>query len=62
MRKRDDLLFPMEEYERRLTDLRYRMGAHGVEALLVTDPEGMHYLTTSHILPVRIVREQINAR
>jgi Xaa-Pro dipeptidase len=46
MRRRDDLLFPMEEYERRLYDLRRRMGASGVEALIVTDPEGMHYLTT----------------
>ncbi|PSN19078.1 peptidase M24 [filamentous cyanobacterium CCP5] len=46
MLRRDDLLFPMEEYERRLDALRHRMGAHGVEALLVTDPEGMHYLTT----------------
>jgi Xaa-Pro dipeptidase len=46
MLRRTDLLFPMEEYERRLNDLRHRMGAQGVEALLVTDPEGMHYLTT----------------
>jgi Xaa-Pro dipeptidase len=46
MLRRNDLLFPMEEYERRLNDLRHRMGAQGIEALLVTDPEGMHYLTT----------------
>ncbi|MGB3492698.1 MAG: M24 family metallopeptidase [Elainellaceae cyanobacterium] len=46
MRQRDDLLFPMKEYERRLYDLRRRMGKRGVEALIVTDPEGLHYLTT----------------
>ncbi|HHP7243425.1 MAG TPA: M24 family metallopeptidase [Elainellaceae cyanobacterium] len=46
MRRRDDLLFPMKEYERRLYNLRRRMGKHRVEALIVTDPEGLHYLTT----------------
>lgn len=45
MRQRADLTFPMYEYERRLSELRHRMAAQGVGALLVTTPENITYLT-----------------
>lgn len=45
MRQRDDLVFPMEEYERRLQALRRRMDDHGVELLITTTPENVCYLT-----------------
>lgn len=45
MRQRDDIAFPMEEYKRRLTALRQRMGVHDIEAMLVTTPENICYLT-----------------
>ncbi|MHB1218764.1 MAG: M24 family metallopeptidase [Alphaproteobacteria bacterium] len=45
MRRRTDLAFPMAEYERRLAGLRERMEARGVDAMLVTTPENLHYLT-----------------
>ncbi len=45
MRQRADLTFPMHEYERRLSELRARMAAQGVGALLVTTPENITYLT-----------------
>lgn len=45
MRQRDDLPFPMSEYERRLTELRERMERDGRNALLVTTPENICYLT-----------------
>lgn len=45
MRRRDDLVFPMSEYERRLAGLRQRMAACGAEVMLVSTPENITYLT-----------------
>ncbi|MPY91879.1 MAG: M24 family metallopeptidase [Acidimicrobiia bacterium] len=45
MRKRDDLPFPMHEYERRLRGLRERMDRDGFGTLLITTPENICYLT-----------------
>lgn len=45
MRNRDDLVFPMAEYERRLGDLRKRMAAQNVEVMMTTTPENICYLS-----------------
>jgi len=45
MRRRDDLAFPMVEYDRRLADLRDRMATAGIDAMLTTTPENICYLT-----------------
>lgn len=45
MRQRDDLAFPMAEYERRLADLRARMSSAGIDVMLTTTPENICYLT-----------------
>ena len=45
MRQRDDLVFPMHEFERRLAEVRGRMEARGVEVMLVTTPENITYLS-----------------
>jgi Xaa-Pro dipeptidase len=45
MRVRDDMTFPYEEYERRMTDLRQRMEARLLDAVVITDPENLMYLT-----------------
>jgi hypothetical protein len=45
MHDRDDLVFPMAEFERRLSELRDRMSQRGVDALLTTTPENITYLT-----------------
>lgn len=45
MRQRHDLVFPLTEYERRLTDLRLRMTERGVDVMLSTTPENICYLT-----------------
>jgi len=45
MRQRDDLVFTMEEYQRRLWELRRRMDEQEVEVMLVTTPENVCYLT-----------------
>lgn len=45
MRRRDDMTFPPEEYERRLTELRERMDKRGLDAVVITDPENLMYLT-----------------
>src|SRR5690606_10813432 len=47
MRQRDDLAFPMAEYERRLDDLRERIGRDGYNAVLIATPENICYLTGS---------------
>jgi Xaa-Pro dipeptidase len=39
------MAFPMEEYDRRVRELRQRMEARGVEALVTTTPENICYLT-----------------
>ena len=45
MRIRDDLVFPMAEYDRRLGGVRARMERDRLDALLVTTPENITYLT-----------------
>jgi Xaa-Pro dipeptidase len=45
MRQRDDLAFPMPEYDRRLRELRERMAVRGFDAVVVTTPENICYLT-----------------
>jgi len=42
---RDDMLFPHEEYERRLRELRERMERRLLDAVVITDPENLMYLT-----------------
>src|SRR5699024_4791479 len=45
MRRRDDMTFPPEEYERRLQELRERMVQRELDAVIITDPENLMYLT-----------------
>lgn len=45
MRQRDDLVFPMVEYERRLEELRQRMAERDLEVVMTTTPENICYLT-----------------
>ncbi len=45
MRNRDDMTFPAEEYQRRLADLRKRMEARLLDAVIISDPENLMYLT-----------------
>ncbi|HJK90623.1 MAG TPA: ectoine hydrolase [Polyangiaceae bacterium LLY-WYZ-15_(1-7)] len=45
MRDRDDMTFPMEEYQRRLTELRQRMEKRLLDAVIISDPENLMYLT-----------------
>jgi Xaa-Pro dipeptidase len=45
MRQRDDMTFPMAEYERRLTELRTRMAERRLDAVIISDPENLMYLT-----------------
>ncbi|MFQ5783939.1 MAG: M24 family metallopeptidase [Alphaproteobacteria bacterium] len=45
MRQRDDLVFPMDEFERRVNALRERAAGHGVDAVIVAGPENITYLT-----------------
>ena len=45
MRRRDDLTFPMDEYDGRLTALRRRLYERQLDAMLVTTPENVTYLT-----------------
>ncbi len=45
MRQRDDMTFPMEEYERRLGELQRRMGERLLDAVIISDPENIMYLT-----------------
>lgn len=45
MRQRDDLAFPMAEYDRRLDELRERIGRDGYNAVLIATPENICYLT-----------------
>lgn len=48
MRDRDDLVFPIDEYQRRLEAVRQGMAAAGLDALLTTTPENITYLTGFH--------------
>lgn len=45
MKQRTDIAFPMSEYQRRLTKLREGMQQRELDALLVTTPENITYLT-----------------
>ena len=45
MRQREDLVFPMQEYQRRLDALRGVMAEHELDAMLTTTPENISYLT-----------------
>ena len=45
MRQRDDMTFPIEEYERRLNALRERIAHRHLDAVVITDPENILYLT-----------------
>lgn len=45
MRQRDDMTFPFEEYERRLQELRHNMQRRLLDAVVITDPENLMYLT-----------------
>lgn len=45
MRYRDDMTFEPAEYERRLTELRERMERRNLDAVVITDPENLMYLT-----------------
>ncbi|MTI63944.1 ectoine hydrolase [Methylophaga sp.] len=45
MRQREDMTFPFEEYERRLSELRVRIAQRLLDAVVITDPENIMYLT-----------------
>lgn len=45
MRERNDMTFPIEEYQRRLGELRQRMEKRLLDAVIITDPENLMYLT-----------------
>jgi len=45
MRQREDLVFPMQEYQRRLDALRGVMAEQELDAMLTTTPENISYLT-----------------
>src|SRR5690554_3126893 len=45
MRKRDDMTFPFEEYERRISELRSRIQQRQLDAVVISDPENIMYLT-----------------
>ncbi|MFQ3228764.1 ectoine hydrolase [Reinekea sp.] len=45
MNKREDMTFAPEEYERRLFELRQRIEARCLDAVVITDPENIMYLT-----------------
>ncbi len=42
---RDDMTFPFEEYERRISELRHRIQQRHLDAVVITDPENIMYLT-----------------
>ena len=45
MRDHDGLTFPLKEYQRRLNELRERMDERMLDAVIISDPENMAYLT-----------------
>lgn len=45
MKQRDDMTFPFEEYERRLGALQERMRERLLDAVIISDPENIMYLT-----------------
>lgn len=45
MKQRDDMTFPFEEYQRRLQELRARIAHRHLDAVVITDPANIMYLT-----------------
>jgi len=45
MKQRDDMTFPFEEYVRRLEGLRARMQERLLDAVIISDPENLMYMT-----------------
>lgn len=45
MKQRDDMTFPVEEYQRRLGGLRERIAQRRLDAVVISDPENIMYLT-----------------
>lgn len=45
MKDHAGLVFPIEEYQRRLTELRERMVTRQLDAVVISDPENLCYLT-----------------
>lgn len=45
MRQRDDMTFPFSEYERRIDELRGRIAERHLDAVIISDPENIFYLT-----------------
>ncbi len=45
MRQRDDMTFPFEEYQRRISELQRRMRERLLDAVIISDPENIMYLT-----------------
>lgn len=45
MRQRDDMTFPFAEYQRRIDELRMHMQERLLDAVIITDPENLMYLT-----------------
>jgi Xaa-Pro dipeptidase len=45
MIQRDDMTFPFSEYQRRLQELRGRMEQRLLDAVIISDPENLMYLT-----------------
>lgn len=45
MIERDDMTFPFSEYQRRISELRHRIADRHLDAVVITDPENIMYLT-----------------
>lgn len=45
MKQRNDLIFPLSEYQRRVHELRQRLSEHQLDALITTTPENIFYLS-----------------
>ncbi|MAR90599.1 MAG: ectoine hydrolase [Pseudomonadota bacterium] len=45
MIERDDMTFPFAEYQRRIAELRQRIAERHLDAVVITDPENITYLT-----------------
>ncbi|MEE3189339.1 MAG: aminopeptidase P family N-terminal domain-containing protein, partial [Pseudomonadota bacterium] len=45
MIERDDMTFPHEEYVRRIEELRQRIQERHLDAVVISDPENIMYLT-----------------
>ena len=45
MKKRDDMTFSFEEYQERIVHLRKCMVSRHLDAVIVSDPENLMYLT-----------------